>query len=123
MIDHFNLPVSDLKRSADFYEVTLAELGVPLLMRDRDAIGFGRNTWQFGIVQESIELIPMHVAFVAASREEVRKFYAAALQVGGSDNGSPGLRLKYEPSYYSAYVLDPDGHNIEAVCRCGSTAE
>lgn len=120
MIDHFNLPVSDLKLSSDFYEVTLANLSVPLLMRDKDAIGFGNNAWEFGIVEESREIIKMHVAFVANSRQNVQKFYAAALQAGGTDNGSPGLRVEYGPSYYSAYVLDPDGHNIEAVCRFGS---
>ena len=118
MIDHFNLPVSNLERSANFYEVTLASLNIELLMRDGDAVGFGKNTWEFGIVHESRELIQMHCAFIAHSQEEVRRFYAAALEAGGIDNGVPGLRTEYAPSYYSAYVLDPDGHNIEAVCRC-----
>ena len=121
MIDHFNLPVSNLARSSNFYEAALASLEMQLLVRDAEAIGFGKNTWEFGIVQESKVLIQMHVAFVANSREEVRNFYAAALEAGGLDNGSPGLRIEYAPSYYSAYVLDPDGHNIEAVCRCDNS--
>jgi len=116
MIDHFNLPVENIETSARFYEPVLSTLGITLLARDKDAIGFGNDTWEFGIVAESV-VTRVHFAFVANSREQVREFYTTALEAGGHDNGSPGVRPEYGSTYYCAYVLDPDGHNVEAVCR------
>jgi catechol 2,3-dioxygenase-like lactoylglutathione lyase family enzyme len=119
MIDHFNLPVSDLERSLGFYRIALAPLGLRVLMRDGEAIGFGVDHWQFGIVAAKSPLLPLHVAFAAASPALVDRFFEQALAAGGVDNGAPGIRPHYDPRYYAAYVLDPDGHRIEAVCRRG----
>jgi catechol 2,3-dioxygenase-like lactoylglutathione lyase family enzyme len=117
MIDHFNLPVADLERSSAFYSSVLAALGHPLLMRDGQAVGFGAGAWRFGVVETEAAFPLMHVAFAAKSRAEVDRFHAAAMAAGGRDNGAPGVRAHYDPNYYAAYVADPDGHNIEAVCR------
>lgn len=117
MIDHFNLPVSDLERSADFYKVVLSTLSMQLLMQAKDVVGFGKDSWEFGIVRESRPLVQLHIAFIADTHVQVESFYTAAMKAGGLDNGAPGFRAEYGPSYYSAYVFDPDGHNIEAVYR------
>lgn len=117
VLDRFNLPVSDLERTIAFYEAVLRTLNMPLLMKDADAVGFGKSTWEFGIVKSTQGVAPVHVAFSAMSREAVRNFHEAALEAGGRDNGRPGIRTGYDPSYYAAYVLDPDAHNVEAVCR------
>ncbi len=117
MIDHTNLPVSNLAVSSEFYESVLSCLGMQLLLHDNDAIGFGVNTWEFGIVQETRDLVEIHIAFAANNQKQVQSFHATALEAGGIDNGGPGLRPNYGATYYSAYVIDPDGHNIEAVCR------
>ncbi len=117
MLDHFNLPVSKLEKSIVFYETILKTLNMQLLLRDGDAVGFGKNSWEFGIVQTTQNFVPIHLAFSAASHEEVCSFYKAAMEVGGIDNGHPGIREEYGPRYYAAYILDPDGHNVEAVCR------
>lgn len=117
MIDHFNLPVTDLERSLNFYRAALEPLGLRVLMRDGDAVGFGLAHWQFGIVATKPPLPALHLAFAAASHEEVDRFYVAALAAGGAAHGAPGLRPRYDPAYYAAYIRDPDGHNIEAVCR------
>jgi predicted lactoylglutathione lyase len=120
MIDHFNLPVSDLSRSSKFYQSTLSPLNMSLLLQDGDAIGFGIDNWEFGIVSASNPFPNMHVAFVAKTHVQVEAFFSAARKAGGIDNGKPGLRTEYGPCYYSAYIIDPDGHNIEAVCRTPS---
>ncbi len=117
MLDHFNLPVSDLEQSTAFYQAVLAPLNMTLIMRDGDAVGFGMNTWAFGLVRTVQPVTPIHLAFSALTCEAVREFYAAALKAGGRDNGKPGLRVQYGPAYFAAYNLDPDGHNVEAVCR------
>jgi catechol 2,3-dioxygenase-like lactoylglutathione lyase family enzyme len=117
MIDHVNLPVSSLQTSRAFYEAALAPLDLPFLMEDGGAVGFGASTWSFGIVQESSAFPALHVAFAAKTREAVRAFYRAALDSGATDNGAPGPRPKYGPGYFAAFVRDPDGHNVEAVCR------
>lgn len=117
MIDHFNLPVSELERSRKFYERVLAALDCGVLMRDGSAIGFGRTCWNFGIVLTQAPLPSLHVAFSAQDRDQVDRFYAAALAACGQPNGLPGIRSDYDPNYYAAFVLDPDGHNVEAVCR------
>ena len=117
MIDHFNLPVADLERSRRFYELVLDPLECPFLMQAGAAVGFGRECWRFGVVQLAGPIPRLHLAFEAPSRAQVDRFFAAALQAGGCDNGAPGLRTSYDVNYYAAFVLDPDSHNIEAVCR------
>jgi catechol 2,3-dioxygenase-like lactoylglutathione lyase family enzyme len=117
MIDHFNLPVRDLEKSEAFYRAILAPLGYPWLMRDGAAAGFGKGAWRFGLIACAAPAPPMHLAFEAATRAQVDQFHAAALRAGASSNGAPGVRAQYGASYYAAFVIDPDGHNIEAVCR------
>ena len=117
MIDHMNLPVSDVAASRAFYRAALSPLGLPELMEDGDAVGFGVDSWTFGLVPASRTIEPLHLAFSAASEAAVDAFHAAALAAGARDHGGPGLRPIYGPGYYAAYVLDPDGHNIEAVFR------
>jgi catechol 2,3-dioxygenase-like lactoylglutathione lyase family enzyme len=117
MIDHFNLPVLDLARSRSFFEQVLAPLEFRLLMDDGNAVGFGSRTWGFGIVATPAPFAKIHLAFQARSRAMVDGFFLAAIAAGATPNGSPGLRPHYDPNYYAAFVLDPDGHNVEAVCR------
>jgi len=120
MLDHMGLNVSNYDRSREFYAQALAPLGLSLLMEPVARIGgFGRDgkptfwiTDQRGPTTENV-----HVAFVAPDRATVDAFHDAALQAGGADNGAPGVREIYHPTYYGAYVLDPDGNNIEAVCH------
>jgi catechol 2,3-dioxygenase-like lactoylglutathione lyase family enzyme len=122
VIDHFNLPVVDLSRSRRFYEQVLVPLGLRFLVQDGSAVGFGNESWAFGIVETSGPLPRLHLAFKARSRGMVDAFYHAALIAGAVQNGAPNLRPEYDPNYYAAFVLDPDGHNIEAVCRKESVA-
>jgi catechol 2,3-dioxygenase-like lactoylglutathione lyase family enzyme len=119
MLDHLGFDVSDYERSKAFYEKALAPLGLKLLMEPVPGVGgFGNGQKPFfwigtrGEPQSGI-----HVAFTADSRPMVDAFHAAALEAGGSDNGAPGVREIYHPTYYGAYVLDPDGNNVEAVCH------
>jgi catechol 2,3-dioxygenase-like lactoylglutathione lyase family enzyme len=121
IIDHVGLKVSDFDRSLALYREALATLGIELLSdmtfgRDRIA-GFGKGHPSFWISNGASARGETHVAFSAASRAEVAAFYSVALSMGGRDNGAPGLRAQYHPDYYAAFVLDPDGHNIEAVCH------
>ena len=119
MYDHVGLTVSSLPRSCAFYAAALAPLGITELARFEGFVGFGREHPQFWIGEgEPAQPAPRtHVAFAAVSRLEVDAFHRAALEHGGVDNGAPGLRPHYHPDYYGAFVLDPDGHNIEAVCH------
>lgn len=117
MIDHVNLPVTDLESSARFYEAVLKCLGLNALVKSPEVVGFGASHWEFGIVVADGDFPSMHVAFVADTRQQVHRFYDVSLQAGGQDNGAPGPRPEYGASYYAAYVLDPNGHNVEAVCR------
>ena len=126
MIDHIGFPVSDYVRSKAFYSQALAPLGYELVKEidgahtesRAPAAGFGSSGKpDFWIGGEGGLEKALHVAIAVADRESVDAFHAAALQAGGKDNGSPGLRPHYGPNYYAAFVLDPDGHNIEAVCH------
>ena len=119
MYDHVGLTVSDLERSRAFYAAALAPLGITALARFGSFIGFGREHPQFWIGAGTVsQPAPRtHVAFAAVSRLEVDAFHRAAIEHGGVDHGTPGLRPQYHPDYYGAFVLDPDGHNIEAVCH------
>ena len=126
MIDHVGFPVSDYRRSKVFYEKALAPLGYALVMEvgadvtgsGAVAAGFGANGKpDFWIGGEGKLDKPLHIAIVAKDRATVDAFYKAALSAGGIDNGAPGLRPHYHPDFYGAFVRDPDGHNIEAVCH------
>ncbi|HCK85165.1 MAG TPA: glyoxalase/bleomycin resistance/extradiol dioxygenase family protein [Hyphomonadaceae bacterium] len=119
MVDHVNIPVREMESAKRFYEAALAPLGYRCLMRDGDALGFGVSTWSFGLVRTDATFPPVHIAFAAQTREAVTAFHAAALAAGGRDNGQPGFRRHYDPNYFAAFVLDLDGHNVEAVCRNG----
>ena len=126
MIDHVGFAVSDYERAKAFYAKALAPLGYTLVMEvggdvtpsGHPAAGFGKNGKpDFWIGGEGKLEKPLHVAIVADDRAAVEAFYRAALAAGGRDNGAPGLRPHYHPNYYAAFVFDPDGHNIEAVCH------
>lgn len=125
MLDHIGFPVGNMKISKAFYEKALAPLGIKIMMEvtpemtgsDDSYAGFGAEKPFFWIGTGKIPSSGMHVAFVAASRKIVDAFYAAAMAAGGKDNGKPGLRPQYQENYYGAFVLDPDGNNIEAVCH------
>jgi len=124
MIDHVGFPVSDYARSKVFYEKALAPLGYTLIKEvqqnqyDAKAAGFGANGKpDFWIGGEGGLNKPLHIAIATKDRAAVDAFYQAALAAGAKDNGAPGVRAHYHPNYYGAFVLDPDGHNIEAVCH------
>lgn len=126
MFDHLGLPVSDHATSKRFYERALEPLGYALVMEvdpaqaenGEPACGFGPpGEPGFWVGREPGTIAPAHVAFAVPTRAGVDAFHAAALAAGGRDNGAPGLRPHYGPHYYAAFVLDPDGHNIEAVCH------
>jgi catechol 2,3-dioxygenase-like lactoylglutathione lyase family enzyme len=123
MFDHVALNVRDYRASKAFYEQALAPLGYRLIRdsEDRHSAGFGTgNKLGFLLNQRAPFGTGTHVAFTAADRLAVDAFHAAGLAAGGQDNGAPGLRPLYSPTYYGAFVLDPDGNNIEAVCHVGS---
>jgi catechol 2,3-dioxygenase-like lactoylglutathione lyase family enzyme len=124
MLDHVGIPIADYARSKAFYEKALVPLGYALVMEvpqtgnGERAAGFGANgkpdLW---IGSEGGLNHAVHIALLAKDRATVDAFYRAALAAGGKDNGAPGLRPHYHANYYGAFVLDPDGHNIEAVCH------
>jgi catechol 2,3-dioxygenase-like lactoylglutathione lyase family enzyme len=125
LIDHVTLNVSDYARAKAFYTKALAPLGVKPIAEFGEACGFGRehkpDFWigkgpaSFQTAAQIVTLTPVHIALEARDRAEVDAFHAAALAAGGKDFGAPGIRDAYHPNYYGAFVLDPDGHNIEAV--------
>ncbi len=117
MIDHVGFVVSDYERSKRFYADALAPLGYSLLMEFEDAWGFGAGGKPDLWLSRGKAVIPLHIAILARDRAAVDAFHAAALRAGGRDNGAPGLRPQYHPNYYGAFILDPDGHNLEAVCH------
>lgn len=122
MLDHLVISVSDLELSRRFYEQALAPLGHGVVLAFENVVGFGAaGRPEFWIRGAADAVAPAHVAF-AADRATVDAFHAAALAAGGVDNGSPGMREIYHPGYYGAFVLDPDGHNIEAVCHSAGKA-
>jgi catechol 2,3-dioxygenase-like lactoylglutathione lyase family enzyme len=125
MIDHTGIGVADVGRSAAFYDAALAALGLRRAMElppgdGSDGVGYGIDYPVFWIDRFHAHGVKQHTAFAASSRADVDAFHAAALLAGGKENGAPGLRdtaLGYPPGYYAAFVLDPDGNNIEAVFR------
>ena len=118
MIDHTGVGVANIAKSKAFYRAALAPLGYGLLMEFEQFAGFGiAPKPDFWIGEGRPNVPPIHVAFRAETRAQVDAFHKAALAAGGRDNGAPGVRAHYHPNYYGAFVLDPDGHNIEAVCH------
>ncbi len=125
MIDHTGIGVSNVARSATFYDAALGALGLRRVMQlpeneGADGIGYGVDYPIFWIDRFHPHSVKQHTAFAAKSRAQVDAFHTAALKAGGTDNGPPRFRSTtegYPPGYYAAFVLDPDGNNIEAVCR------
>jgi len=118
MIDHISLSVSDLAASKAFYLAALAPLGHEILFEEPAVVGVGvAPKPEFFILKSDSAIVPIHVAFSASKRLLVDSFYASAMASGGRDNGKPDLCPEYHPNYYGGFVLDPDGHNIEAVCH------
>jgi catechol 2,3-dioxygenase-like lactoylglutathione lyase family enzyme len=128
MIDHVGFAVADYARSKAFYEKALAPLGYTLIKEvpaDKTEAGYpacgfgadGKPDFWIGGEGRTGHVVPMHVAIAVKSRALVDAFHKAALAAGGRDNGAPGLRPHYHPNYYGAFVFDPDGHNLEAVCH------
>ena len=124
MLDHLGIPVSDMTRSRAFYCRALAPLGIGIVMEvtaeqtgGAAHAGFGEAGKPYFWIGGGNAGPPTHVAFAAKTRADVDRFHAEALAAGGRDNGAPGLRPHYHANYYGAFVLDPDGHNIEAVCH------
>lgn len=125
MIDHTGVNVSDYGKSRAFYLAALGAIGYGIVKEfpasvtgNTDVAGFGPpGKPDFWVIRGVPNQPPIHVAFRVDSREEVDAFYRAAIAAGARDNGGPGIRAHYHPDYYGAFVLDPDGHNIEAVCH------
>jgi catechol 2,3-dioxygenase-like lactoylglutathione lyase family enzyme len=123
VFDHLSIAVTDLARSAAFYDAALAPLGHVRITENPRSVCYGPRGFTGGEPPFAIlcfgeaAVVPkwFHLAFAAASTDEVRRFYDAALAAGGTDNGPPGTRASYAPTYYCAFVLDPDGHHLEAV--------
>jgi catechol 2,3-dioxygenase-like lactoylglutathione lyase family enzyme len=121
IFDHLGYSVGDFDKSTAFYDAALAPLGIKRLSEfdypGGKVIGYGADRREFWVNSGDALRDHVHVAFAAKTRADVDAFYTAALVAGGRDNGAPGLRPEYHPDYYGAYVFDPDGHNIEAVCN------
>lgn len=124
MIDHTGVAVADFDKAKAFYDAAFAPLGASLVMMVPEEFtggakvgGYGYDRPQFWLHEDAEPGKGRHYAFTADKRAEVDAFYEAAMAAGGRDNGKPGLRPHYHPTYYAAFVLDPDGNNIEAVCH------
>jgi len=121
MIDHISIGISDIARTKRFYDAVLRPLGCTCMSEGADSLGYGKDTVALWILTVAHPVPPdvasgLHICFAAPTRESVRAFHAAALGVGGRDNGAPGLRADYGPHYFAAFVVDPDGYRIEAYC-------
>ena len=117
MLDHIVIGASDLETSKAFYDAALAPLGMSRVLEFPQRVGYGANRKPEFFLRADGGAEPVHVAFAAPDRPTVDAFHEAARAAGGRDNGGPGVREIYHPNYYGAFVLDPDGHNIEAVCH------
>lgn len=125
MIDHFTLTVRDVKASVAFYTAALKPLGYSVKMDFGDFVGFGDERKPYFWLKSGAGVTPsqpMHIAFAAATRNQVDAFHDAALEAGAINDGHPGLREQYHPNYYGAFVIDLDGHPIEAVCHAAPGA-
>jgi catechol 2,3-dioxygenase-like lactoylglutathione lyase family enzyme len=122
MFDHLGLPVADLQQARRFYEQALQPLGIGVVKTHPGAVGLaasqdGKGAQELWLTQADHAPTPLHLAFAAAGRAQVEAFHRAALAAGARDNGAPGLRPQYHDNYYAAFVIGPDGHNLEAVCH------
>jgi len=122
MFDHLGLPVADLEQARRFYEQALAPLGIQVVKSYPGAVGLAagggrKDEQEFWLTDADQAPTPLHLAFAAADRAQVDAFHRAAIAAGGRDNGGPGLRPQYHEHYYAAFVIAPDGHNLEAVCH------
>ncbi len=128
MIDHMTLPVGDVAKAKAFFDAALKPLGYGVIMELSGEITGGAPAYGYGVVgmhepqfwlgqYDQAPNMGQHVAFTARTRDDVDTFYAAAIAAGGLDNGGPGVRPHYHEHYYGAFVLGPDGHNVEAVCH------
>lgn len=125
MIDHLGIGVADLNISKHFYDAALAALRIAPIMEvtpeetgGYHGIGYGvSDKPSFWIGNGDVAGAGLHIAFSASSRADIDAFYREAMKAGGRDNGPPGIRSHYHPNYYAAFVLDPDGNNVEAVCH------
>ena len=121
MFDHISFGVRDIKRAKAFYDAALGPLGYACLSEGADSLGYGKDGVAFWLSATELPVAAdpksgLHVCFSAPSRESVARFHAAALANGGRDNGKPGIRADYAPNYYAAFVIDPDGYRLEALC-------
>lgn len=119
VIDHFEFKVVHFEACKRFYQAALAPLGIELKWSDEAAAGFGRVGEErvAFLIEAAQQSTPCHVAFAAPGEAAVAAFHAAGVEAGFQDNGAPGLRARYAPNYYAAFLLDPDGNNVEAVAR------
>ncbi len=118
MLDHIGIRVSDYERSKRFYTAALAPLGYALMFEHPiSGAGFGRGGKPDFWIKQGPASPSLHIAFASDDRATVDAFHKAALAADGRDNGGPGVRSEYHAGYYGAFVLDPDGHNVEAVCH------
>ncbi len=121
MIDHVGIKVSSFKNSLSFYTAALEPVGYTIKYEGNTTAGFAaRGDIDFWM-EEAVPTQALHLAFHTENREIVDRFYHAAIQAGGKDNGKPGLRPHYHKNYYAAFVFDPDGNNIEVVCHKPTT--
>jgi catechol 2,3-dioxygenase-like lactoylglutathione lyase family enzyme len=121
MINHVSIGVRDIPRAKRFYDAALTPLGYSCLSEGKDSLGYGRDEvalWISAVERPVLadEKSGLHLCFTAPTRASVDAFHSAALAAGGRDNGKPGLRAGYNPNYYAAFVLDPDGYRLEAYC-------
>lgn len=117
MIDHLSISVPDMGKARVFYDAALAPLGAKRVMDFDHACGYGIGTKPTFWIGAGAPALAGHIAFSAANRVTVDAFYGAAIGAGAADNGPPGLRPQYHPNYYAAFVIDPDGNRLEAVCH------
>jgi catechol 2,3-dioxygenase-like lactoylglutathione lyase family enzyme len=118
VFDHIGIGVSNLQASKNFFLEALAPIGVGVAMEVSDAVGLGQGRKpSFWLGQAEGRPLPLHLAFIAQNRNQVSEFHRRALAVGGKDNGPPGVRPHYHAHYYAAFVIGPDGHNVEVVCH------
>jgi catechol 2,3-dioxygenase-like lactoylglutathione lyase family enzyme len=121
MLDHVSIGVRDIARTKRFYDAALAPLGYECLSEGEGSLGYGRDAVAFWISRTdrpvpADENSGLHFCFAAPTRKSVDAFHAGALGAGGRDNGKPGVRSDYGPSYYAAFAIDPDGYRLEAYC-------
>ncbi len=121
MFDHVSIGVTDISRSRKFYDAALHPLGYTLLSDGESSLGYGEKAIGLWVGKAARPVKPdmesnLHFCFVAKDRTSVDAFHAQALKAGGTDNGKPGIRADYDPNYYAAFIIDPDGYRIEAYC-------